>query len=223
MGRKCTGNHAEGAELRKGTDEEMHRQTDANSQPQPHAGTSVINRRHQTHRGTRHRPRDTGPHHAHTGGPLPPGHWVTGRSEPLPRQFHPPRPLPPPSKNGIFSAVLEADSNLSANESTSPQMGGCSRPAGLEGPFSAGHPRRGQGGQKGWFTCRNTARPTTAQDQRTEVWPSSGRWAELGSPGDPESVLFPHHPHHTEPRGHSTETQSGHKQVGQPDTSLGKG
>lgn len=28
------------------------------------------------------------------------------------------------------------------------------------------------------------------QDQRAEVWPSSGRWAELDSPGDPEFVPF---------------------------------
>lgn len=35
------------------------------------------------------------------------------------------------------------------------------------------------------------------QDQRAEVWPSSGRWAELDSPGDPEFVPFlpPHIPH----------------------------
>lgn len=97
VGSKCTGKHAEGAELSQGTEQEMSRQTGANSQPQPHAGTEVRSTRHQTHRGTLHGPRDTSPHLAHAGGALRPRHWATGRSRPLPR--HPPRP--PPSKNSI--------------------------------------------------------------------------------------------------------------------------
>lgn len=156
VGSKCTGKHAEGAELSQGTEQEMSRQTGANSQPQPHAGTEVRSTRHQTHRGTLHGPRDTSPHLAHAGGALRPP-TLGDRALPTP----PPASASPSSfQKQHLPAVLEADATLSANESTYPRMGGRRCPVGLQGTrgrSELGHPRWDRGEERGWFSYRNTA------------------------------------------------------------------